>query len=69
LFRKALPKKILIERILIPLPPLNEQQRIVAHLEAVQKEIESLKESQAKFEIELQCLEQSILDSAFGGEL
>jgi len=59
----------LIERILIPLPPLNEQQRIVAHLEAVQKEIESLKESQAKFEIELQCLEQSILDSAFGGEL
>lgn len=53
----------------ISLPPLNEQQRIVAHLEAVQKEIESLKESQAKFEIELQCLEQSILDSAFRGEL
>ncbi len=59
----------LIESILIPLPPMSEQRRIVAYLKVVQKKIKFLEESQAQFETELQRLEQSILDSAFKGEL
>jgi len=53
----------------IPLPPLEEQRRIVAHLQAVQEKIKALKEAQAQTEAELKRLEQAILDKAFRGEL
>ncbi|WP_376791876.1 restriction endonuclease subunit S [Thermoflexus sp.] len=53
----------------IPLPPLSEQRRIVAHLEAVQAKIRALKEAQAATDAELQRLEQAILEKAFRGEL
>ncbi len=59
----------LIERILIPLPPLEEQRRIVAHLEEVEEKVQSLKEGQVQVEAELQRLEHSILNAAFRGEL
>jgi type I restriction enzyme S subunit len=53
----------------IPLPPLSEQRRIVAHLEAVQERLKALKEAQAATEAELKRLEQAILEKAFRGEL
>ncbi len=53
----------------IPLPPLEEQRRIVARLEAVWKSIQALKEAQKATDTELQRLEQAILDKAFRGEL
>jgi len=53
----------------IPLPPLAEQHRIVAHLQAVQEKIQALKEAQAATEAELKRLEQAILEKAFRGEL
>jgi type I restriction enzyme S subunit len=53
----------------IPLPPLAEQRRIVAHLQAVQEKIQALKEAQAATEAELKRLEQAILEKAFRGEL
>ncbi|WP_122030639.1 restriction endonuclease subunit S [Candidatus Bipolaricaulis anaerobius] len=53
----------------IPLPPLDEQRRILAHLEAVQEKIKALKEIQATTDAEFQLLEQAILDRAFRGEL
>jgi type I restriction enzyme S subunit len=53
----------------IPLPPLSEQRRIVAHLQAVQEKIKALKEAQAATEAELKRLEQAILEKAFRGEL
>jgi type I restriction enzyme S subunit len=53
----------------IPLPPLPEQRRIVAHLEAVQERVRALKEAQSATEAELKRLEQAILDRAFRGEL
>lgn len=58
-----------VMEILLPLPPLEEQRRIVAHLEAVQERIRALKEAQMATEVELQRLEQAILDKAFRGEL
>jgi len=53
----------------IPLPPLAEQRRIVAYLEAVQEKIKAIKEAQAATEAELKRLEQAILEKAFRGEL
>jgi type I restriction enzyme S subunit len=58
-----------IYNVLIPLPPLEEQKRIVAHLQALQEKIKSLKESQTHTETKLKELENSILDKAFKGEL
>lgn len=53
----------------IPLPPLEEQRRIVARLEAVQEKIHALKAAQAETDEKLNQLEQSMLDKAFRGEL
>lgn len=58
-----------MRNLLIPLPPLAEQRRIVAHLEAVQDKICALKTAQAETDEELKRLEQAILDKAFRGEL
>lgn len=58
-----------VKEVIIPLPPLDEQRRIVRHLEAVQAKVEALKEAQAATEVELKRLEQAILDRAFRGEL
>jgi type I restriction enzyme S subunit len=55
--------------ITVPLPPLEEQRRIVAYLQDVQEKIRALKEVQAQTEAELKRLEQAILDKAFRGEL
>jgi len=52
-----------------PLPPLSEQRRIVAHLEAVQEKVRALKAAQEETDEELKRLEQAILDKAFRGEL
>lgn len=64
----AITKKELLST-LVPLPPLEEQRRIVTYLESTQEKINPLKDSQAQFETELQLLEQSILNSAFRREL
>ncbi len=58
-----------LKAFLAPLPPLPEQKRIVAHLEAVQERIKAIKEAQAHTEAELKRLEQAILEKAFRGEL
>jgi len=57
-----------LKTFLAPLPPIEEQRRIVAHLEAVQEKVRALKEAQAATDAELQRLEQAILDKAFRGE-
>jgi len=53
----------------VPLPPLPEQQRIVAYLDSVQEKVKALKRAQEQTETELQRLEQAILAGAFKGEL
>jgi type I restriction enzyme S subunit len=66
--QQRVPQRFL-EQYLIPLPPLNEQRRIVAHLLAVQEKVKTLKDAQATTNEELQRLEQSILEKAFRDEL
>lgn len=58
-----------LKQFLAPLPPLDEQRRIVAHLEAVQERVQALKKAQEETEAHLKELERSILDKAFQGEL
>lgn len=59
----------LLESITIPLPPLPEQQRIVAYLDDLQAKVDALKRLQAETAVELNALLPSILDKAFKGEL
>jgi type I restriction enzyme S subunit len=59
-FLKDLPVKI---------PPLAEQRRIVAELDALQAEVDTLKRLQAGTAAELDALLPAILDRAFKGEL
>lgn len=58
-----------LEEVAIPLPPLEEQRRIVAHLQALQERMRALQSAQAETEARLEDLERSILDKAFRGEL
>lgn len=53
----------------IPVPPLAEQRRIVAELDALQAEVDALKRLQAETAAELDALLPAILDRAFKGEL
>ncbi len=53
----------------IPLPPLAEQHRIVAHLDHLQQKVDELRRLQAATQTELDALLPSILAKAFAGEL
>jgi type I restriction enzyme S subunit len=53
----------------VPVPPLAEQRRIVAELDALQAEVDALKRLQAETTTKLDALLPSILDRAFKGEL
>lgn len=59
----------LLESISIPLPPLSEQCRVVAHLDNLQAKVDALKKLQSETEAEINALLPSILDKAFKGEL
>ena len=53
----------------VPLPPFPEQRRIVAELDALQTEVDTLKRQQAETAAELDALLPAILDRAFKGQL
>ncbi len=53
----------------IPLPPLDEQRRIVAYLDGLQAKVDALKQFQAQTQVELEALLPSVLDKAFKGKL
>lgn len=53
----------------IPVPPLPEQRRIVAELDALQAEVDALRRLQAESSAALDALLPAILDKAFKGEL
>ena len=58
-----------LEAILLPMPPLPEQRRIVAYLDDLQAKVDALKALQAETAAELDALLPAILDRAFRGEL
>lgn len=58
-----------LRTISVPLPPLPEQHRIVAELDALQAEVDAVTKLQAETAAELDALLPAILDRAFKGEL
>jgi type I restriction enzyme S subunit len=54
---------------IIPVPPVDEQRRIVDYLDSLQVKMDALKKLQAETTTELNALLPSILDKAFKGEL
>lgn len=53
----------------IPVPPVEEQRRIVEYLDGLQAKVDDLKKLQSETTAELDALLPSILDKAFKGEL
>ena len=51
------------------IPPLTEQQRIVAYLDSLQSKVDALKKLQGETSAELDALMPSLLDKAFKGKL
>ncbi|MDO8454928.1 MAG: restriction endonuclease subunit S, partial [Sulfurimonas sp.] len=58
-----------IKELLIPLPPLHIQQKVVNYLDSVSQKIEKVKSIQKEKMANLKALKASILDRAFRGEL
>jgi len=59
----------ILNKFQIPVPPLDEQRRIMAYLDSVQARLASLRELQSATGEELSALLPSVLDKAFKGEL
>ena len=66
--QQRVPQSFLDNKV-IPVPPLDEQRRIVAYLDSVQARLASLRELQSATGEELSALLPSILDNAFKGAL
>jgi len=66
--QQRVPQSFLMQKK-IPVPPLLEQQRIVAYLYDLQTKVDVLKRIQAETSAELNALLPSVLDKAFKGEL
>jgi type I restriction enzyme S subunit len=58
-----------VEHLSIPLPALEEQRSIVAHLDSLQVKVDRVKALQMTTAVELDALLPSVLDKAFKGEL
>ena len=66
--RKRISRKNL-EQIRVPLPPLNEQRRIVAKLEKLLDKVDSCQKRLSKFPILLKRFRQAVLAAACSGDL
>src|SRR3989344_2010023 len=62
--QKRVPVQFL-EKFKIPLPPVDEQKKIVARLDSLSEKIKNLRQTQAETTENLKSLEQSVLHQAF----
>ena len=62
--QKRVPVQFL-EKFKIPLPPVDEQKKIVARLDSLSEKIKNLRQTQAETAENLKSLEQSVLHQAF----
>ena len=58
-----------LNKLEIPFPPLEEQKRIVAHLDSLSEKVHQLEEIYTKQLTDCDELKQSLLQKAFEGEL
>lgn len=66
--QQRVPQSFLQQKT-IPVPPLDEQQRIVAYLDSVQAKVDAVRRLQTETAAELDALLPAILHRAFRGEL
>ena len=66
--QQRVPQSFLDNKI-IPVPPLDEQRRIVTYLDGLQAKVNALRELQSTSGEELSAMMPSVLDRAFKGEL
>jgi type I restriction enzyme, S subunit len=59
----------ILQKVIIPLPPLNEQRRIVAKIEALKARSQRVKEALSAIPTLLDQFRQSVLAAAFRGDL
>jgi len=59
----------ILSKLLLPVPPTEEQRRILLWLEGLDKKVDVLRRLQSETAAELDALMPSILDKAFRGEL
>ncbi|HIC91285.1 MAG TPA: restriction endonuclease subunit S [Syntrophaceae bacterium] len=59
----------LIKPLKIPLPPSDEQRRIVAYLDRLQAKVEELRRLQEETQKEIEAMRAAVLTKAFAGEL
>ena len=65
---KQISKSTLTE-LPVPLPPLDEQRRIVEYLDAVQAKVEAIRRYQEETRVEIEAMTGAVLERAFRGEL
>ncbi|MFZ6026594.1 MAG: restriction endonuclease subunit S [Chloroflexota bacterium] len=58
----------LLSQVKLPLPPLDEQRRIVTCLDSLQAQVSALRAQQESTRRDLESLLPSVLDRAFKGE-
>jgi|GEM_PF-6795705 len=58
-----------LKKILIPIPSLSEQHRIITHLNSLQAQVDEFKRKQAEAAIKLDTLLRSALDNTFGEDV
>lgn len=61
--------KYMLDKIMVPLPSIAEQKKIVARLDSLSEKIKKLQEHQKSTATDFTTLENSILHRAFSGEL
>ncbi len=66
--QQRVPQSFLDNKV-IPVPPLEEQRRLVAYLDGLQAQVSALRAAQAETERALAALMPSVLNKAFKGEL
>lgn len=66
--QQRVPKSFFYKKEIL-VPPLNEQHRLIAFLDELQRKVDRLKHLQTQTASELEALMPSILDKAFKGEL
>jgi type I restriction enzyme S subunit len=58
-----------IRKFVLPVPPLPEQRRIVAHLDALRAKADALRSLQSETAADLDALLPAVLAAAFAGQL
>ena len=58
-----------LHKLIVPLPPVNEQFSVVEKLDSILGSVDALDELKAEFTVDVECIKKQILDLAIRGKL